>query len=143
MSFPHRRSLLISVFSVPSHLRVSSLTRVSPFLVFAPYLVHFCSLPCICSIPHFFSLALFFISLLHVYFVARILILVRASSVAITSFPSARVLARLLQPMCLKPRVVLISVFPLFMEGLFKTPLFAQCELRVDINSGIVSVLFE
>ena len=33
--------------------------------------------------------------------------------------------------------------FSSLLEGLFKTPLFAQRELRVDINSSIVSVLFQ
>ena len=73
VSFPGRRAFLIAVVSFHSHLRYSSLTRVVTFSCFRPL--------CICSIPHFSSLVLFFISLLHVSFVARIFILVRATLV--------------------------------------------------------------
>ena len=143
MSFRHRRAFLISVFSVRLHPRVSSLMRISPFLVFAPYLVHFCSLPCICSIPHFFSLALFFISLLqfrrpYVNSSARIfscdhLFLARDSLVSLLARPQAPFITHVPSTQSSS-----YQCFSSFMEGLFKTPLFAQCELRIDINSGIV-----
>ena len=113
------------------------------FLVFAPYLVHFFSLPYICSIPHFFSLALFFISLLqfrrpYVNSSARIfscdhLFLARDSLVSLLARPQAPFITHVPSTQSSS-----YQCFSSFMEGLFKTPLFAQCELRVDINSGIV-----
>ena len=122
VSFPGRHAFLIAVVSVHSHLRVSSLARVVTFSCFRPL--------CICSIPHFSSLVLFFISLLHVSFVARIFILVRArlfscdnlflardsfSLVFINVRPQASFYTCKL--MCLPPREFIINF--LFFDGSF------------------------